>query len=467
MKPERVWNKYKTALTKKLSTDSTVPKMDDFSTMQTFQNADPTSNKVYLDWIVNSYVNDGIKRYEDLMSRVLPALKDYDYLKKSKKLTRVPGKGKAFLDETNILNFCGLAGCQKGKFRQPGLEDLIEKHAEELAFRRTQLQETEEIKQERKTIFESQNVKIIQPLTEAAACHYGRGTRWCTAATVGENLFESYNKEGPLYILIPTKANYPGEKYQLQFETDQYMDEKDELVSLEVYIITRFPELKNWEDYIFIQAVNDNNIAKLKELVTKGYNRNLNKLISLAIKENNIEILELLATKGIFPNQFSVNRVASDGKLDILKWLSTKDIFPDRYIMDLHTNFDKLDALKWLATNGIFVPDQQSANTAAIYCKLDILKWLAGKGILPDQKTLNITINDGNRNLVQWLVNNNILPDQESINLIAYYGWLDILKFLAPKGIFPNQVGAHWAASQKRLDVSEWLKNLDPPILPN
>nr|QBK87521.1 MAG: hypothetical protein LCMAC201_04320 [Marseillevirus LCMAC201] len=225
MKPERVWNKYKIVLSQKLSTDSTVPTMDDYSaTMQTFQNADPTSNKTYLDWIVSGYVNDGIKRYEDLMTRVLPALKDYDYLKKSKKLTKIPGK--AYLDETNILNYCGIAGCKKGKFQQQGLEELIDKHAEELVSRRIQLQETEDIKQEGKTIFEGPNVKIIQPLTEAAACHYGRGTRWCTAGKDG-NLFELYNKQGPLYILIPTKARYTGEKYQLHFYNEQYMDEKD------------------------------------------------------------------------------------------------------------------------------------------------------------------------------------------------------------------------------------------------
>ncbi|MGA1048922.1 MAG: hypothetical protein ACO3UU_13015, partial [Minisyncoccia bacterium] len=76
------------------------------------------------------------------------------------------------------------------------------------------------------------DVRVIVPLDEKAACYYGQGTRWCTAATKGENYFERYNSEGPLYIIIPKKPKYPGEKYQLHVNSEQFMDEKDDTVGI-------------------------------------------------------------------------------------------------------------------------------------------------------------------------------------------------------------------------------------------
>jgi len=73
---------------------------------------------------------------------------------------------------------------------------------------------------------------VVVPQDEAAACYYGRGTRWCTAATKGENYFVHYNKEGPLYIILPKNPSYKGEKYQLHIESKQFMNEKDDPVSL-------------------------------------------------------------------------------------------------------------------------------------------------------------------------------------------------------------------------------------------
>ena len=50
-----------------------------------------------------------------------------------------------------------------------------------------------------------------------AACYYGQGTRWCTAATRGKNYFSEYHNESPLLIILPKEPQYPGEKYQLHF----------------------------------------------------------------------------------------------------------------------------------------------------------------------------------------------------------------------------------------------------------
>lgn len=65
---------------------------------------------------------------------------------------------------------------------------------------------------------------IINPKTEESACFYGKGTRWCTAAD-NNNMFNSYNSDGKIWILIDKDS--PSEKYQFHFESEQFMDAKD------------------------------------------------------------------------------------------------------------------------------------------------------------------------------------------------------------------------------------------------
>lgn len=98
-------------------------------------------------------------------------------------------------------------------------------------------------------VYNDENVQVIVPEDEAAACKYGRGTRWCTASTRGHNMFDAYNRQGKLYILIPKKPKYEGEKYQLHFASNSSMDENDDPVPLND-VFNRFPGIKEF----FIQT---------------------------------------------------------------------------------------------------------------------------------------------------------------------------------------------------------------------
>ena len=81
-----------------------------------------------------------------------------------------------------------------------------------------------EIKKEgAEVVYEGSKWKIVIPLTEEASCIYGAHTRWCTAGREN-NMFDYYNKRGPLYINI---NKVTGEKYQFHFETNSYMDAED------------------------------------------------------------------------------------------------------------------------------------------------------------------------------------------------------------------------------------------------
>ena len=63
---------------------------------------------------------------------------------------------------------------------------------------------------------------VAVPKTENAACWWGRGTRWCTAADVG-NYFYHYHEDGPLVVFIQPD----GRKYQWHGPSQQFMDAAD------------------------------------------------------------------------------------------------------------------------------------------------------------------------------------------------------------------------------------------------
>ena len=90
-------------------------------------------------------------------------------------------------------------------------------------------------------MYEDDDWVVYTPKTYAASCKLGQGTRWCTATTEDDSYFKKYTKSGPLYINI--NKNNPAEKYQLHFESGQYMDREDEEISLSD-LFDQFPSLR-------------------------------------------------------------------------------------------------------------------------------------------------------------------------------------------------------------------------------
>lgn len=81
-----------------------------------------------------------------------------------------------------------------------------------------------EVKQGAEKVFENNEWLIVVPETEEAACYYGKGTQWCTAAMY-HNRFDYYNRQGNLYVIINKQD--PSEKFQFHFESSQFMDVMD------------------------------------------------------------------------------------------------------------------------------------------------------------------------------------------------------------------------------------------------
>jgi hypothetical protein len=183
-----------------------------------FEEADPTPNKIYTPWIAREYAKGNIKRIEDALAWLPAKLRVYDKAKKRQDF-RADAKDIMRLSYTQFLTIMD-------SYQPP--------------------QEQSSNKGEAEQIFKSENVRVIIPKNEPAACYYGRGTRWCTAATDSTNYFSLYSNQGPLYILLPQKPTHDGEKYQLHFESGQFMEESDDQVSLGWLLKERFPELEEF-----------------------------------------------------------------------------------------------------------------------------------------------------------------------------------------------------------------------------
>ena len=100
--------------------------------------------------------------------------------------------------------------------------------------------EREAARAESDILLEENGLIVAIPRTERAACWWGRGTRWCTAATDSANMFDHYSKDGPLVVFVLPD----GTKYQGHAPTQQFMDAADEEVEFQSALRDHLPLLE-------------------------------------------------------------------------------------------------------------------------------------------------------------------------------------------------------------------------------
>jgi len=205
-----------------MTKNGTIEKLDQTKAIEVILAAielkDPTSNKQYTQWLARMYSKGNIK-YEDLNRHNMIGM--YEIGKKRKLIKpehKDINKFKTYQEFENVM------------FNNYDLDEIFG----------TEEDETE--KPQAKKVFENEEVLIVVPQNEAAACKYGKGTRWCTSAVHSHNYFSQYNRMGPLYILIPKRPQHNGEKYQIHFETCSFMDENDLGVDADFLLNKRFGE---------------------------------------------------------------------------------------------------------------------------------------------------------------------------------------------------------------------------------
>jgi hypothetical protein len=207
--------------------------------LKLLENADPTPNKKYMVWLAKMYATGGYQsNYEDMASTVREMLAKFDKLN-AKRMIPAP--------YNDIMKYSDI-----GKFL-----DTVETYPD--PFKDKQ----EANKGTAKEFYQDNEIRVIVPEDMNAACYYGQGTRWCTAAK-NNNMFKSYAGKGPLYIIIPKHPKlHAGEKYQFHFADEQYMDERDDPLDLEK-IVKLYPSLtkafaRQAEQFHIWQLLDDDN----------------------------------------------------------------------------------------------------------------------------------------------------------------------------------------------------------------
>ena len=170
-------------------------------------------------WILNRYLTPtgegyGINRWEDIASRLIPAIKKFEVLKRKPNLN--PPLPTRDLNQIKSLS---------------QLEDITEKYQEkELASKSEKASEEEQAFYDSKQatlVYNDDQIKVVVPHTMEASQYFGRNTRWCTAAKTN-NRFNAYNKKGPLYIVLIKQEN---KRWQFHWPSKQFMNEADEEIN--------------------------------------------------------------------------------------------------------------------------------------------------------------------------------------------------------------------------------------------
>ena len=178
------------------------------------EKSDPTKNKEYAQALAKIYTQ-GQTQFEDMGSTLADYLTKFHKLKLKK---AIPPPRNDFMRYDNVADFMSVVD------EYPDVEELPKD------------------KGQAREVYKDADLRIIVPMDQAGACYYGQGTKWCTAARQN-NMFDRYNKQGELYIIIPAKPSYGGEKYQFHFSSGQFMDEQDRPINV-VGLLNRYPQLR-------------------------------------------------------------------------------------------------------------------------------------------------------------------------------------------------------------------------------
>lgn len=132
------------------------------------------------------------------------------------------------------------------------------------------------------TIFaDTLNYICVITHTKAANKEFGKYTNWCTASTRYGSMFDTYSKQGPLFVLIrkgkgnkASVTSAPENRLQFHFQSEQYMNAKDRRIDVSDFFYQN-PDLKLvFKDYIqneYMRGIKKVSEKIIKFLLNLGY----------------------------------------------------------------------------------------------------------------------------------------------------------------------------------------------------
>ena len=180
---------------------------------------DPTANKQYTQWIARTYAKGGFQ-VEDLINQVAPLMAKFAACSMKKSIKQ----------QYNTIAWDINQYKDFGSFM-----DVVEQLPDPDAVPAAAISQEDAGKYKLLTPPGS-GCTVVRLIDEKSAGYFGlhkqpNETRWCTRR-YGEsgNMFDNYNRQGPLFVIIPDVPEHTGERYQFHFESKQFMDEKDHAI---------------------------------------------------------------------------------------------------------------------------------------------------------------------------------------------------------------------------------------------
>jgi hypothetical protein len=218
--------------------------------VQMIFNADPSSNKSYVNWLILLFKSTEKTIFLEDLYKATDYLTIYDKAKKNIEDER----------SKNIFNIKSL----------PELYDIIQpfKEDETKLLSKKQLRGDTPVEGQYEVIFSDENWDVIIPKTHASSCYWGSGTEWCTAVDANANYYNNYTKDGPLYIF--RHKTDPKLRYQLHFESSQFKDVRD----------NEYSPAKFFNSYPYLKDVLSNYWSKHLDILNKSKKNPLSEVLN-------------------------------------------------------------------------------------------------------------------------------------------------------------------------------------------
>lgn len=197
------------------------------SALSVFEEADPTTNKQYVVWLIKQYMRKTFRVAED-MPQINRTLTAFEHVKR-----KLP------VEQRDI-----------GKLDLAALRNIISKFEKQSANQEKEKEQATLNREDVKILYNGPEGRLTVPLTAQASCDLFSKFSWCSAfanndgTPAKQNRFDRYNKSGQLYVWQDKTGSY-----QLSFAEAEFMDENDNRISTEkLKELAQMPVLKDLFD---------------------------------------------------------------------------------------------------------------------------------------------------------------------------------------------------------------------------
>jgi hypothetical protein len=201
----------------------------------------------YLEWVGRNF--DSVN-FDENYGKLVAALKNFDKISHN-------------LDKTDINQY-------------KSLQELIGELDQYSSRQRREVEKHEG----GNVVYNDDRFYVVNPLTHQASCYYGKGTKWCTAAT-GDEHFRRYNTEGKLFYIIDKTKDSSDPFYKIailrNFDgTESYWDATDKSIP-QIWGVVGFDEFakvtESINQYMEQEYAEQLKIFRDKELAKKERER--------------------------------------------------------------------------------------------------------------------------------------------------------------------------------------------------